>query len=271
MEKFNRNIIGVCPVCGKGNIIERERRYTCDNPSKDNPCGFYIHKEIKRTQITPDIVRQLIADKKTNVMRFTNAAGNPFRARLALDGKAINVLFDCEYLSGKCPICGGRVQVTQNGYNCENSLRRDGSKCSFHINKRLCNREITKEEVERFLNGEKVILDGFYSSAGNEYAAFLELTEAGYVRTNSKVSVCPKCGGTILVGSKGFNCSNYKMEGCRMRIPRRIAGHEMTFEDVTQLCERDNHTTDEVEIKQANGQVIKRRLTFDENWETITI
>ena len=272
MEKLNRNIIGVCPICGKGHIVERERRYTCDNASKENPCGFYIHKEIKRAQVTPEIARQLISQGKTEVIKFTNANGNPFYARLGLNGKAITFLFNTEYLNGKCPICGGRVQVTQNGYNCENSAKRDGGKCTFHINGRLCNREITKEEVESFLRGESQILDGFYSSAGNEYAAYLELSEMGYVRTNSKVSVCPKCGGVILVGSKGFNCSNYKTEGCRMRIPRIIAGHKLTCNDVRQLCERPNHTTDEVvEIKQANGQVIKRRLSFDENWETITI
>ena len=271
MEKMNKNIVGVCPICKKGHIVERERRYTCDNTSKDNPCGFYIHKEIKRTQITPEIVQQLISQGKTDVMRFTNSNGDPFRARLALNGKAIAILFDNEYLKGKCPICGGRVQVTQNGYNCENRLKREGHRCTFHINKRLCNRELTKEEVENFLNGEVEILDKFYSSAGNEYAAYLELSEAGYVRTNSKISVCPKCGGTILVGSKGFNCSNYRMEGCKMRIPRKVAGHNLTFNDVKQLCERENHTTDDVEIKQANGQVIKRKLTFDESWDTITI
>ena len=125
--------------------------------------------------------------------------------------------------------------------------------------------------MERFLSGEKDILDNFISTAGNEFSGCLELSETGYVRTSSVVSVCPKCGNVLLVGPKGFNCSKFKEEGCLMKIPRRIAGHNITIEDVRQLCERDDHTTEPVAIRQANGKVIKRRLTFDENYETITI
>ena len=139
------------------------------------------------------------------------------------------------------------------------------------MNKWLCNRELTRDEVERFLSGEKDIIDGFISTAGNEFSGYLELSEAGYVRTNSKVSYCPKCGGIILVGTKGFNCQKFKTEGCRMKIPRKVAGHTLSLEDVRQLCERESHTTDPVDIRQANGEVIKRRLTFDENYDTITI
>jgi hypothetical protein len=165
--------------------------------------------------------------------------------------------------------------VTEKGYNCENRLIRNGingaRKCSFHINKRLCNRELTKEEVERFLKGEIDLLDGFNSSAGNDYAAFLQLSDAGYVRTCSRVSVCPKCGGTILVGPKAFNCSNFKLARCKMKIPRKIGGHELTYNEVKQLCERDDHTTDPVTITQSNGMKVMKKLTLDKDFETITI
>ena len=279
MDNNASNTIGICPVCGTGNVVEKEQAFACDNKS----CGFLIHKEIKNTQIYKETARKIITEGKSDVMRFANASNNPFHARLVLEDGSVRLDFENVFLKGKCPICGGRVQVTRNGFNCENKVSRTrlenwgehgtgyGRKCSFHINKRLCNRELAREEVERFLNGETEILDGFISSAGNEYSGFLELDEAGYVRTCSKVSTCPTCGGTILVGPKWFNCSKFKDEGCRMRIPRRIAGHYLTLEDVRQLCERKDHTTDPVEIRQANGEVIKRRLTFDDNYHTITI
>lgn len=279
MDNNDSKTVGICPVCGKGRVIEKEQGFGCNNRS----CGFFIHKEIKRTAITAETARKLITEGKSDVMKFTNAFNNPFFARLIREGDTIRVDFDNDFLDGKCPLCGGRVQITKNGYNCENRVSRKkgekkygngwdiSKKCSFHMNKRLCNREITKEEAERFLDGEKEILDDFLSTAGNEFSGYLELSEAGYVRTCSRVSVCPICGGVILVGTRGFNCSNFKTEGCRMKIPRRVAGHDVTLEDVRQLCERDDHTTDPVDIRQANGEVIKRRLTFDENFETITI
>ena len=250
--------IGICPVCGKGHIIEREKIFVCTNSS----CGFFMHKEIKNTTITPDIVRKIITEGRSDVMHFTNASGNSFTARIELEGN---------------PLCGGRVQITKNGYNCENRVKRDeieernGTKCSFHINKSLCNRELTREEVERFLAGKIDILDGFCSSAGNEYSAFLEISEAGYVRTNSRISVCPKCGGTILVGTKRFNCSNFKLKHCHMRFPRKIGGHYLTINDVRQLCESEDHTSDPVKIIQANGTTILKRMTLDTDLETITI
>ena len=273
LEKMDKKPIGICPVCGKGHIIERDKIFVCTNSS----CGFFIHKEIKNTTITPEIARQIITDGRSEVLHFTNASGNSFTARIELDGNAINIQFDNEFLNGKCPLCGGRVQITKNGYNCENRVKRDemdernGFKCSFHINKSLCNRRLTREEVERFLAGKIDILDGFCSSAGNEYSAFLEISEAGYVRTNSRISVCPKCGGTILVGTKGFNCSNFRLKHCHMKFPRKIGGHYLTINDVRQLCESEDHTSDPVKVTQANGTTILKRMTLDTDLETITI
>ena len=269
MEKNDRTTIGICPVCGTGHVIEMEQGFACDNKS----CGFLIHKEIKRTPISAEVARKIITEGRSDVMKFYNAGNSPFHARIILKEGAVCVEFDNVFLKGRCPICGGRVQVTEKGYNCENRVNRtaNGKECPFHMNKRLCNRELSKEEVERFLDGKTDILDGFTSSAGNEFSGFLELNEAGYARTCSKVSFCPKCGGTILAGPKGFNCSKFKTEGCWMKLPRRIGGHKLTMEDVRQLCESDNHTTEPVDIRLNNGEVVKRRLTLDENYETITI
>lgn len=266
MEKLK--IIGLCPVCGQGNIVEKEETYICNKP-----CGFYIHKEIKNTPITPSIVRKIITQGHSDIMQFSNVEGNKFFARAILQDKEVVVQFDNKYLKGRCPICGGRIQVTENGYNCENGLIRNETedKCNFHINKTLGNRPMTEEEVERFLSGEKDIFDGFRATSGNEFSAFLEVSEVGYVRTSSRISTCPKCGGTILVGTKAFNCSNYKTEGCHMKLPRKVSGHKLTYDDVIQLCERDDHTTDPIEIKLANGKTVRRSLTLNSDYETITI
>lgn len=260
-------IIGKCPVCGTGQVIEYPKRYACDNAVGKTKCPFFMHKEIKKTVITPEIAESVIRDGRTEQLTFTNAEGMPFKARLVVDGTGVKLTFDNEFINGKCPICGGRVQVTKNGYNCENRMTK--TQCPFHINKKLGNRDITKEEVEKFLNGEVTILDHFMSNMGVEYSAYLETTSTGYVRTNSYVSKCPECGGDILVGPKFFNCSNYKTEGCQFRIPRKVFGHDITIKEAKSLCEEG--MTEEVEIPLKNGTTVNKRLTFDSRGRLMTI
>lgn len=268
MEK-NKKVIGPCPICGSGQIVEHEKRYACTNEKNwPNPCKFYIHKEIKSAHITPDIVAELLKCGQTGQIEFINNDGNPFKAKLQLTGNTAQIVFDNVILKGRCPICGGRVQVTENGYNCENKLNKENA-CTFHINKTISNREITRQEVENFLEGKIEILDNFTSCAGNNFSAFLEISDEGYVRTSSRVSICPKCGGRLLVGTRAFNCENYRTEGCTFRIPRRISGHKITYEEVKQLCEEGE--AGPIKITLSNGKTIERKITFDHNYRTITV
>lgn len=261
-------IIGRCPVCGTGQVVEYAKRYACNNNIQGKTkCPFFIHKEIKKTVITPEIAECLVQNGKTELLTFTNAEGMPFKARLNVEGTCVKLAFDNEFIDGQCPICGGRVQVTKNGYNCENRLSKE--QCPFHINRRLGNRELTKEEVETFLRGDVRILDHFMSNMGAEYSAYLETTATGYVRTNSYISTCPECGGDVMVGPKAFNCSNYKTEGCQFRIPRTVFGHDITIEEAKSLCEKG--ITEEVEIHLKNGTTVMKRLTFDCRDRLVTI
>ena len=56
-----------------------------------------------------------------------------------------------------------------------------------------------------------------------------------------------------------------------MKLPRKVSGHKLTYDDVIQLCERDDHTTDPIEIKLANGKTVRKSLTLNSDYETITI
>ena len=97
MDNNARKTIALCPVCGTGHVIEKEQVYACTNRS----CGFHIHKEIKRTPISAETARKIIKERKSDVMRFTNASNNPFYARIIRIGAKVCIDFDNEYLKGK--------------------------------------------------------------------------------------------------------------------------------------------------------------------------
>jgi DNA topoisomerase III len=84
--------LGLCPRCGAetGEIIrENSRAYGCTSwKSREEPgCGFVIWKRVAGRTITPELARQLLADRKTKevVSGFRSRAGKPFRARLVLN------------------------------------------------------------------------------------------------------------------------------------------------------------------------------------------
>lgn len=56
------------------------------------------------------------------------------------------------------------------------------------------------------------------------------------LRKNSAnvVCECPKCGGDIIAGKKGYFCSNYK-EGCQGRLFAELCGAKITPNDITKL------------------------------------
>ena len=120
----NKNVIGKCPVCG-GNVMETALGYCCDGTTKEG----------RRC----------------------------FQARFAIEHGKVEVELESHYLKGRCPICGGRVKKTSRGFACENHVGHKAS-CSFYILGIICNRKITDEEVEAFLAGKALTLDGFSSN-----------------------------------------------------------------------------------------------------------
>ena len=84
--------LGLCPRCGAetGEIIrENSRAYGCTSwKSREEPgCGFVIWKRVAGRTITPEVSRQLLADRKTKdvISGFRSKAGKPFSARLVLN------------------------------------------------------------------------------------------------------------------------------------------------------------------------------------------
>lgn len=76
-------------------------------------------------------------------------------------------------IAGKCPVCGENVVRTKYGYGC--SGYKNG--CKFSINRKICGRIISIENVKFLLeNGKTSKIEGFVSpKSGKEFSAYLKL------------------------------------------------------------------------------------------------
>jgi hypothetical protein len=166
-------------------------------------------------------------------------------------------------------VCGGRVVKTGKGYACENSIPQDPL-CRFHVPGILCNRKITDSEMEDFLDGNAQVLDGFSNGDGKIFSSVLTLAEEGKVVLDSKIAVCPVCGGDILVSPTAFNCSNYSNPDikCRFMAWRNIAGHMITKQEMQEICE-EGRTKELLELYKNNGAIFYKRLGLSTDKKSI--
>ena len=83
--KIERANLGPCPVCGR-DVIENRKGYSCW--SKDDPgCGFVIWKKKANKILPPSVVKELMANRKTEkpVSGFRGRSGRTFSAKLKLE------------------------------------------------------------------------------------------------------------------------------------------------------------------------------------------
>lgn len=159
-----------------------------------------------------------------------------------------------------CPFCGGRVVKTTKGYRCENNIG-DQPKCSLSINGVIGNRKMADNEISELLANRRIMLDGFATKEWKTFPTVLILADDGSIMMDSKITKCPHCGGDIRVGTKAFNCSNYKQEGnpCNFVIWRNMGGHLLTEKDVREICEK-GMTEGTVEMYREDGSIINKHL-----------
>jgi len=265
-----KKVIGKCPVCG-GDVMESPLGFCCNGTTKEGRrCQFVIHRKMHGVEMTEEICRQLLSEGRTDVMEMTNKNNQQFMACFIIADGHVELELVSHYMKGRCPICGGKVKKTSKGYACENHVGPHPT-CDFYMMGIICNRKITDEEVERFLLGETLTLDGFSSNDGHMFSSTLQLNEQGSVSLESKITKCPICGGDIHVGPKAYNCSNYSNSAhpCHFNIWRNISGHVVTADEVRQICEHGQ--TDEVlELYKDDGTVFYKRLGLNKCHNQVT-
>lgn len=98
-------VLGACPSCGKP-VRERGRRWGCDGGAA---CGFSVPTKLAKRAISARMVKQLIADGRTPVVKgFQSKAGKEFSAGLRWDPEARRVAFVFEDGPRDAPPGGGR-------------------------------------------------------------------------------------------------------------------------------------------------------------------
>lgn len=80
--------LGKCPNC-KGNVIETERRYRCE----DKNCEFSLSKNILGHKLTREEVKTLLSGKETERLLFYSK-GKRFYAKLSLDKGKLRFIFE---------------------------------------------------------------------------------------------------------------------------------------------------------------------------------
>ena len=117
-EPFNKEaatlIVEQCPVCEKGGIYEAGIAYACEQGlGPEKKCAFRMGKMILQREISPDDVRKICTEGKTNLLtKFISKKGRPFNAFLVLDKKSGKVGFEFEERKPKAPKKGAAKAAT---------------------------------------------------------------------------------------------------------------------------------------------------------------
>lgn len=169
----------VCPMCG-GEIVKTSFGYGCSNYNRndlEHSCHFSINNKIAGIKISDTIARQLLNNKKTDVIEdFLSKNGNKFNAALKLTDSG-QVIFDFpdrpEPIDTNlaCPRCKAhKLKKSQWFYECD---------CGFKIGHTIAQFSLTEDIMqELFTDGKtKDKLTGFISKTGNPFDAYLKYAD----------------------------------------------------------------------------------------------
>lgn len=168
-----------CPLCG-GEIVKTMFGYGCSNYNKEDvehSCRFAIHNKIAGLKISDSIVKQLLTQKKTDVIQgFLAKSGARFDAPLKLtaDGQVVFDFPDRPAPTATklaCPRCNAhKLKKSQWYYECE---------CGFKIGHTVAQVPISEEQMQELFTTGKTAekVSGFVSKAGNSFDAYLKYAD----------------------------------------------------------------------------------------------
>ena len=196
--------LGKCPACG-ANVFDGGMNYVCEKQAgAEQSCKFRTGKIILQQEISPEQVKKLLAEGKTDLLKgfVSNKTNRKFEAFLVVkDGKTgfefaprekkgktrtgeppPKIDFTGKPVVGKCPKCGGQVFDTEAGYICENSQRAE-KRCTFKpIGKTILEQPIDAVQAAKILKDKKSdVMEKFISKSGKPFPAFLVMDKKGKI------------------------------------------------------------------------------------------
>ena len=130
---------------------------------------------------------------------------------------------------GECPVCGGNVYETKNGYRCENASFEEGSACKFYLKKDGANAYFSKVTGSNFKPTalSSLLKYGYIpvkTKTKNkvEYETLIRFKiredETIGFEINPVIGKCPVCGENVKATPFGYKCEN---ENCYYIIFRK--------------------------------------------------
>jgi predicted nucleic acid-binding Zn-ribbon protein len=200
--------LGKCPKCG-ARVFDAGMNYICEKAAGvERTCTFRTGKIILQQEISPEQVKKLLAEGKTDLLtKFISKKNNRAFKAFLLVGKDGKVGFDFppreakgragaakgpkepqpkidftgKESLGKCPKCGGKIFETETGYLCEKS-QVDAKPCRFKINREILQQPIEPAQAQKLLAAHKTdLLTQFISKAGKAFPAYLVMDGKGKV------------------------------------------------------------------------------------------
>lgn len=174
---------------------------------------------------------------------------------------------------GKCPRCGERVITGRYGYACENYKNRDGGPtCDFSIGFTICGAEITPEDIEKMLNGEKTEpkFMTFKSGKTGKPRLYLKNGDLQFDYTGETIGKCPICGKDIKESDKFYMCENYletDIDGkkkCGFIVKKHFCNADITKEDAMDLINKGSTKIKDFVWKSGNKGRAKLVVNKDE-------
>ena len=139
-----------CPKCG-GKIVGSRYAYECEKN-----CGFKAGKTILGYKLSPDDLKSLIEQGRTNIHQFVNKNKKRFSAYLVFDENK-NIVF--EFPTATCPFCKSDINFNSYGAFCE--------KCGLKIFKKQRGIYLSEEDLLTLLKGEPVFSTNFKKKLPN--------------------------------------------------------------------------------------------------------
>jgi DNA-directed RNA polymerase subunit RPC12/RpoP len=198
--------LGKCPKCG-ARVFDAGMNYLCEKATgPDKTCKFRTGKIILQQEMSPDQVKKLLAEGKTDLLKgfVSKKTNRKFEAFLVVkDGgtafefvprerktkakggaskePAPKIDFAGLQPLGKCPKCGGKIFETPSAYLCERS-QADKKSCKFKLSREILQQPIDLAQAQKLLTtGKSDLLDKFISKAGRPFPAYLVMDDAGKV------------------------------------------------------------------------------------------
>lgn len=91
-NSMEKEILGKCPKCNNGDIIENSKGYGCSRWKEG--CGFIIWKTIAGKNITKANIKDLLSKGETQEIKgFKSKSGKTFNSKLVLNENQVNFKF----------------------------------------------------------------------------------------------------------------------------------------------------------------------------------